>query len=197
MKPSCADRRLPRRARSRPARGFTLLEIMVSVAVLGMLIPLLRLREQASARVERALNLLEATSHAETLLARRLRDVQPVDGEEGYVEDDPHFRYQLTLENFDLSTGRSEEEEEDWQEQQDSLFGAGTVPPDAAVAESAEEDKANPHLVRRFELRLLWPHEEEADAERELVLEGFLPRIWEDSSTRLLNTDGSGASPDR
>jgi hypothetical protein len=161
------------------------------------MLPILLVREQATARAHRAKNQLEALHHAETLLAERTRDVRPVDNEEGVVEDDPYFRYQLTLENFDLSTGRSEQEDEDWQQEQESMFG-GNVPPDAGVID--EEDRDNPHLVRRFELHILWPDEEKDDVERELVLEGFLPRVWKEEVGSMLKKDqgfGSGTGNSR
>jgi hypothetical protein len=42
-----------------------------------------------------------------------------------------------------------------------------------------EDDRENPHKVRRFEIQVFWPGLE-LDKEDSVMLEGFLPRVWEE-----------------
>lgn len=178
------------RARSaRPGQasqaGFTLLEIMATVGLVALvLLPILTVRESATNKAWRASQMLQAVQHAEQLLARRARDVDPVDQEQGLIDEDPFYRYELTLENYDLATGLSEEEEEEQEQREDSIFA--DPPPDAGMLE--EDDRDDPHKVRRFAIKILWPGIEEEQQDSELVLEGYIPRIWKDEpATRMLD----------
>lgn len=168
-------------SRSAPAmRGFTLLEIMASVFIIGIIIlPFLTTREEAQARAYRSQRMIEAANHGREFVARRMRDIVSVREERGVLEEDPTFRYEFTLENFDLSTGYGEDEEN-----ADDPYAEypGPLPPDAQLGD--EEEERTPYKVRRYVLVLTWDGYAEESEEERFVLEGYLPRIWDpDTST--------------
>ncbi len=172
--------------RRRRASGFTLLEIMVTVGLVGLcILPLLEVRESASLMAYKSGHQLHALAYAERLLTERLLDPDSVKEEAGVIEEDPVYSWVLTLEDYDLSTGRVvEEEEQDGFSQtskfsQTSAFTAG-APGDAVAPEDELADEASQHRVRRVKLTISWPALA-GDAPEELVLEGFLPRVHEDA----------------
>lgn len=174
----------PRVAAAGAQAGFTLLEVMVTVGMISLLmLPILGVREHATARVYRASNMLEATRHGQELLAQRLRNPASSDGENGVIEDAPDFRYELTIEDYDLSLGYSDDDE--LQDRDGDGFPDDVnVPGDATENDEAEE--RTPHKWRRYELTISWDGFED-ETEDEVVLEGFVPRIWDDEDDLLEN----------
>jgi prepilin-type N-terminal cleavage/methylation domain-containing protein len=181
--PISAERRPPA-DRPRPPRaacaGFTLLEVMVTLAiVVGTIVPLLFIRDAAWNMALRTSNMMRATTYAEELLAEHLLD--PDDRKEwpGVVEDDPVFRYEITIETYDLSTGRVEsEEQQGFGENSNFSSTSAFVPKDALEApptgaEEAELD--NPHRCRRYRIVIHFPGYGEDEEELEYVLEGYAP----------------------
>jgi hypothetical protein len=146
---------------------------IVTVAV----VPMLVVRDAAWNVAYRSEHALKAAIYADELLAERLTDPDDVRQQQGVVEHDPAFSYELTIERYDLATGRVEEEGEDGLPadsafSQDSAF----VPPDAAGPPEGAEDLQDPQRVRRFRVVVRYPSadpEEEGDSE--YVLEGYLP----------------------
>jgi prepilin-type N-terminal cleavage/methylation domain-containing protein len=183
--PPVRSARLPRRARAARAQaGFTLLEVMVTVGIVGTLIlPILGVREHATARVYRASNMLEATRHGQELLAQRLRNPASSDSENGVIEDAPEFRYELTIEDYDLSLGYSDDEEIQDRDG-DGFPDDVNVPGDAT--DNDEPEERTPHKWRRYELTITWDGFAD-ESEDEVVLEGFVPRIWDDEDDLLDN----------
>ena len=176
----------PRRAQA----GFTLLEIMATVALVGLVIlPLLEVRAQANARAYNASRMVLAMGYAEALLVDCMLTADEYHDYEAGVEEDPSFRYILSLEEFDLSTGLTPDEADERaaQEGQDPA-SAAYVPGDAGDTtgfdeEDEEEDREDFHSVRRYRIRVLWPSWD-GDAEGEAAwdsidLEGYLPMVWE------------------
>lgn len=161
------------------------MEVMAAVFMLGvLLLPLLTIRERATGRVERAHSRFRAIVHAENILTQHLRDPQEVLQGGGEVEDDPYFRYELTIEDWDASTSLPEVDEED---DESSLFDEIT-PGDAGVPpEDEDEVLFSLHEVRRFEVEVFWPHHEKADQEESLRLEGFIPRVPDDRGAVFRN----------
>lgn len=185
--PRSGESRASRSTRQRQ-RGFTLLEVMVTIGLIGVvLLPILAVREQATNRAYRSKYMLAALHHAQELLAEHGREIEPIDKYEGRVEEEPSLRYLITFEDWDLATGRPEDEELDDNDPFGNNFGA--IPPSDAVAEEEEEDIDDPHRVRRFSIKVYYPDVEEVDAEQVVVLEGFLPRMWERDSGWLDMTD--------
>ena len=182
--------RAPRGAVAAGQGGFTLLEIMVTVAILGLaILPMLHVREKAANRAYRTTHLMRGLHHAEELVARYGREKDQIPQFEGVVEEEPQFRYLMTFENWDLASGRSEDELEEDAEDEDS----GIIrPPDAGTVE--EDPRGDPHKVRRYRIEVFWPNIEEEDAEESVVLEGFLPRIWEEPVASLGDSNNSSST---
>jgi prepilin-type N-terminal cleavage/methylation domain-containing protein len=180
--------------------GFTLLEIMVTVALVGIcILPLLEVRESSSQMAYRSGHQLHALAYAERLLEERLLDPDEVKEEIGVIEEDPTYSWVLTLEDYDLSTGRVIEEDEEQQGfsqssnfSQTSGFTAG-APGDAVLPDEDEvADEDSQHRVRRFKLAVRWPSLS-GDAPDELLLEGFLPVAREEDESGVLS--GPGGPP--
>jgi len=171
--------------RRRASSGFTLLEIMVTVAVVGLcILPLLQVREQSSVIAYKSGHLMRALAYGEKMLTERLLDPDKTKDEAGVIEEDPVYAYVLTVEDYDLSTGRVVEEEDDENGfQQDTNFSTTSnftsgVPQDAAPTAEDVAAKDSQHRVRRIKLTISWPSLED-DAREEYLLEGFLPPVVE------------------
>jgi len=161
----------------RAASGFTLLEIMVTVAIFGIcLLPILHVREEATNRAYRTEHMLQGLHIAQELIAEHGREIEQMKQVESRFEDDPAFRYVVTFEDWDLATGRAEDELDE-EETLDDPNGP-LAPADAAVP--PEDVRGDPHKVRRFRIEVFWPDIETADDEESLLLEGFIPRMWEE-----------------
>jgi prepilin-type N-terminal cleavage/methylation domain-containing protein len=185
-------------SRRRRPSGFTLLEIMVTVALVGVcILPLLELRESSSQMAYRSGHQLRALAYGEQLLQERLLDPDEVKEEVGVIEEDPVYSWVLTIEDYDLSTGRVVEEDEEQGFSQSSNFSQTSnftsgAPGDAVVPDENEvADEHSQHRVRRFKLAVRWPALS-GDAPDELLLEGFLPVARdEDEASTLPGTGGA------
>lgn len=160
---------------------------MITVALLGLILPLLEAREKASRMTYRSGHLLRAQAHAERLLARRLLDPDRAQDEAGVIEEDPVFQYVVNLEDYDLSTGRVVEEEEQQGFSQTTAFSeesafSGSLPGDALPGADELSAADSQHRVRRLRLTLSWPSLE-SDAPDQYVLEGFLPRVLDEEES--------------
>ncbi len=185
-------------AEPRRPSGFTLLEIMVTVALVGIcILPLLEVRESSSQMAYRSGHQLRALAWAEQLLQERMLDPDEVQEEVGVIEEDPVYSWVLTLEDYDLSTGRVVEEDEPQGFSQSSNFSQTSnftagAPGDAVVPDEDEvADEHSQHRVRRFKLAVRWPSLS-GDAPDELLLEGFLAVARdEDEAAALPGTGGA------
>jgi hypothetical protein len=171
---------------------------MVTVALVGVcILPMLEVRERASQLAYRSGHMLRALSYAERMLTDRMLNPQRVKEESGLVEADPSYEYKLTIEQYDLSTGRVVEEEDeasgfsnDTKFSTTSGFTSG-VPGDAGPVTDDPKDSIQ-HQVRRVKVTISWPSLDGEQAET-LVLEGFLPLVEEETDSQL--APASGASP--
>ncbi len=179
---------MPTSAEGRSERGFTLLEIMVTVAMLGFVIlPMLQVRQTSTRKAYRASRLIMGLSHAEQLLADCALEVRELEGLEGEVEGDPTFTYEMTLKEYDLSTGLNVYDDELEEDVFDD-YEQGLLPGDAGVPpDDEDEERSSPHRVRRYKITVFWPSwdapgadDEDDDALDELTIEGFLPRVFEE-----------------
>ena len=175
-----AESDAPRRRRSRPARGgagFTLLEVLVTLAMVSVAAgSLLVIRDATWNIAYRSGHMLKAANYAETILAEHMTDPDDMRDHQAVIEDDPAFHYELTIESYDLSTGRVDEPE-DQDVSTTSNFSAQSafMPPDAAAApEDVEDLYKDPQHVRRFRLKVMYPSLED-EKEGEYLLEGYLP----------------------
>ena len=184
-----ADTRRPPAPRVPPANaGFTLLEVMATLAIVALLIvPILQERETASNMAFRSGHMMMALAYSQQLLADRTLDRDPAKELQGVVETDPDYRWELTIEEFDLSTGRVVEPEDQQGFTQGTNFSTTSgfnVPGDAGVPpDGSEQDSA--HRVRRYKLTMYYPSLDD-EQEGRLVLEGFLPLVVEEDTTGLL-----------
>jgi hypothetical protein len=149
---------------------------MVTLAVVVLaIVPMLMERDKAWNMALRTSNLMKAATYADEVLADHILD--PDDRKEwpGVVEDDPDFRYEITIETYDLSTGRVESEEDEAGQTGFSTTSA-FVPSDAVPAPTGDEDDAgNPHRVRRYRIVVHFPGYGDEEGEEEYVLEGYGP----------------------
>jgi len=162
---------------------------MVTLALVALtILPLLELRQQASNMAFRSGHMLQAMTYAQQLLAERATDPELVKERQGVVEEDPVYRYEITIENFDLSTGRVEDESD-----ADNIAAGGTnfssesafVPKDAGVNEADTSDENQAYKVRRVKVTVYYPSLE-GDTEGKLELEGFTPRAIDPDADSLL-----------
>jgi len=187
---------MPTSADRRTEKGFTLLEVMVAVGLLGLVIlPILRVRQIATRSAYNASHLVTALSHAEQLLSDYALNWREIDNLEGEIEEEAGnrrrteavYRYLVTMKEYDLSTGLNVYDDE----MDDDVFSdyeQGLLPGDAGIPpEDEDEERGNPHRVRRYEITMFWPswgaNESESDKDEsldELTIEGFLPRVYED-----------------
>ena len=179
---------MPTSAERRSERGFTLIEIMVTVALLGVVIlPILQVRQVSTRKAYRASRLIMGLSHAEQLLADCALELREFEGQEGEIENDPTFTYAITLKEYDLSTGLNVYDDELENDVFDD-YEQGLLPGDAGVPpDDEDEERTSPHRVRRYKITVFWPSwnapssdDEDDDALDELTIEGFLPRVFED-----------------
>lgn len=199
--PSSAEHTLTLPAAGAAQRGFTLLEIMCVVGLLGVVIlPILGVREQSSQRAYRSSHMIVALNYAEQILADAMVMTDERDELVGQIEDDPQYTYTLTLKEFDLSTGMHQDEDLDDEFYQDDSDAALAYQPgdSGTTPEEEDEERDNPHRVRRFSIEVRWPkwsvpdgEDEQSDAAFDSVLlEGFLPRYWEDEEEEDDGTSG-------
>ena len=178
--PSAESRAAGRRAQS----GFTLLEVMVALGIVGFaLMGFLEVRSAAAYSSWKSQMDLDALRHCHERLAELMLDPDEYAEQAFVVEDAPAFRYVLTVEEYDLSTGReSDDEETDVSGGFSNEFESGF----SAMDYGGEEQDDNPHLVRRVKIVMLYPDLENDDQDQQLVLETYLPRVTEDVAGSLL-----------
>jgi len=182
------------------ASGFTLLEIMVTVALVGVcILPMLEAREKASHLAYKSGHMMRALNYGQRILTDRMLNSQRVKDESGLVEEDPNYGYQLTVEVYDLSTGRVVEEKDDasqfsttTQFSTTSKFTSG-APADAGP-QTDDSDKDLQHQVRRVKVTISWPSLEGEQPEQ-LVLEGFLPLTQDQIDKANGTTPSDGSNP--
>jgi prepilin-type N-terminal cleavage/methylation domain-containing protein len=166
--PTSADAR-------RACRGFTLLEVLVTLGIVALaIVPLLGVRDAIWNIAYRSGHMLRAAAYAEQILAERMTNPEDVKQYQAAIEEDPAFHYELTIESYDLATGRVDEPGDE-STSTTSNFSAESslLPPDAQAA--PEEDLYDDPLhVRRFTLKVSYPGLDD-DQEEEYLLEGYLP----------------------
>ncbi len=183
--------RVPPRVPVRDAAGFTLIEIMCALAIFALLIlPMLAVRQTASNMAFRSGHMLTALGYAERVLAERMTNPDRVRQLQGVVEDDPDYHWELTLEDYDLSTGRVDEPEESGSgftqgTNFSTVSGFASVPPDAGTPEGEDPMEIAAYKVRRYKVTMFYPSLA-GESEDKLLLEGYIPRATEAEPGSLL-----------
>ena len=157
---------------------------MATVALVGIcILPMLEMRERASQLAYKSGHMLRALAYGERILTDRMLKPERVKDEAGLVEEDPAYEYKLTVEVYDLSTGRVVEEQDPNSEfstttnfSTTSKFTSGAPADAGPETDETKEDIA--HQVRRVKVTISWPSLE-GEMPEQLVLEGFLPLVEE------------------
>lgn len=176
---------------------------MVTVAMLGVcILPLLEVREKASHLAYKSGHLMRAMTYGQRMLTDRMLNPDRAKDETGLVEEDPVYQYVLTVEVFDLSTGRVVEEDQETNFSQSSQFSTSSAftnatpaPGDAGPAGGVKPEDIS-HEVRRVKLTISWPSIDNEQPDQ-LVLEGFLPPVQPptpDEQSGLGTSSKSGSS---
>lgn len=148
--------------RTSSERGFTLLEIMVTLALVGTaVIPMLLIRERAARQHHQARHANVARMLARQLLSEV--EFRGVDQNSGDFDGYPGFHYELEVEEVDLVTGDEEDEEED-EPGSPNYNGPGD-----AIFPEEEDDGEYP--VRRVSLTIFYPNLKNTEADEPLKLE--------------------------
>ena len=173
----------------RAAAGFTLIEIMCALGIFALLVlPMLIVRQSASNMAYRSNRMLTAMGYADKLLAERMTNPERVNQLPGVIEADPTYHWELTLEDYDLSTGRVDEPENDGTGfSKDTNFSktSGFAAPGDAGVPVPDETDLPAYKVRRYKLTVWYPSERD-DTEDKVVLEGYIPRATDLEATSLL-----------
>lgn len=160
---------------------------MATLAVVALaVLPMLTVRDASWNIAYRSTYMMRAANLAETLLAAHVNDPRVVKDEEGVFEEDAAFRWKLSLEDFDVSTGRVEEPTSGTGAAGESAFSSQSKFGISDGVQPAEpKDADSPYRVRRFKLTIYHPALD-GEQDVEYVLEGFLPRATESETGSLL-----------
>jgi len=191
--PTCPTCRSGSRCARTSQAGFTLIEIMVTLALVALaLLPLLELRQRATNMAFRSGHMLQAMTYAQQLLADRMTDPETMKERAGVIEDDPVYRFEISIENYDLSTGRTEEED-DAQGKSSGSTAFSTesafTPSDAGTNIDESEDENQAYKVRRVKVTVFYPALE-GESEEQVALEGFVPPAIDPEAESLLKGPG-------
>ena len=175
MTPSDRTRAVPRSIRRRRPWGFTLLEVMVSVAILALaVVPMLLTRERCyemayKTKIERTLQEL-----AQRQLAQISLNVIRGEGS-GEIEDAPGFSYEYTVTIYDFASGL---DENDCQRNGNDGGNLDTsnAPRDAVFADEDVKD-VGPMMARHVVLKVYAPSEDDESKGKEYDLDTYIPLL--------------------
>lgn len=168
-------------------RGFTLLEVLVTLGIVALaIVPLLGVRDATWNIAYRSGHMLRAAAYAEQILAERMTVPDDVKDYQAAIEEDPAFHYELTIESYDLATGRADQPGDDSTSTTSGFSSASnTLPADAQAGPEEEVDLYDdPQHVRRFSLKVKYPGLND-DKEEEYLLEGYLPMARKESENAV------------
>lgn len=193
--PTSSERPARAAGARRGCRGFTLLEVLVTLAIVAAsIVPLLVVRDATWNIAYRSGHMLKAAAYAEAILASRMTNPDEVKDYQAVIEDDPAFSYELTIESFDLSTGRADSEDEN-ADPNSSFSAPAFLPADAQPApEDAVDVYKDPQHVRRFKLKISYPGLDE-DKKGEYLLEGYLPMAKKEPTDAAGTSNASNTAP--
>jgi prepilin-type N-terminal cleavage/methylation domain-containing protein len=185
MTASDTDTRTPWRAVRPGTRGFTLLEVMVSVAILAIaVVPMLLTRERCydmayDTKIQRML---------QDLAQQKLADIAltVIDGDEaGEIEGAPGFSYSYEVTIYDFQSGLDSEEEDE--EERDSRLDTFNAPGDAVFADN-DFDQVHDLMARHVILKIYAPDEGDGKME-EYVIDTYLPLLMTEEQFKRYGSD--------
>jgi prepilin-type N-terminal cleavage/methylation domain-containing protein len=154
----------------RPKGGFTLLEIMVSVAILAMaIVPLLLIRERSYTCALYSHSLRKAQEFAQLQLGKIALEVRTGEGS-GSFEGWENYTFEYKVSLYDFGGGMLAGDEDY------DPFGENTGPGDSVFPED-DEETFGPMVMRHVELTIFFPsvREEEEDLINEYVIDTYIP----------------------
>ncbi len=150
-------------------RAFTLLEVMVSVAVLALaVVPMLLTREYCYDSATETKILCLQQELAKRQLSYIALNVIRGEGA-GDFEDYPDFTYEYEVTIYDFQAGLEEDEEND-----DGAFNT-TAPGDAVYVDN-DLDNVGSHMARHIILRVYAPDQDDGQ-EAEYVIDTYVPLL--------------------
>jgi prepilin-type N-terminal cleavage/methylation domain-containing protein len=168
-------------------RGFTLLEVMVSVAILAVtIIPMLLLREESYEKAYDTKMFRVVQTLAQYQLSNIAMEVRTGDGS-GDFEGYPEFRYEYRVTLYDFGAGVEEDEEQD-----DRYFGHQ---PDDSVFPDEDAESYGPMVMRHVELTVFFPSMddlEEGYVEKEYVIDTYIPVLLTEEQFDYKMEEGMG-----
>jgi prepilin-type N-terminal cleavage/methylation domain-containing protein len=157
-----------------PARGFTLLEVMVSVAILALaVVPMLLTREHCYDMAYNTKNERTIQELAQRQLAYLALNVIRGEGA-GEVEGAPDYFYEYTITIYDFRSGL-EEDEDEINDRETGRLDTGNAPRDAVFADEDTED-VGPHMARHVILKL-YAVDGGEEKGKEFVLDTYIPLL--------------------
>jgi len=157
---------------TRKPRGFTLLEIMLTITLVGVtIIPLLLIRERTVRQSYRAHHLNTARTLARELLSEL--EFHELDQMQGEFDGYPGFSYSIEVEEVDLVTGEEEEDEDN------PYSTSGNYQPADKYDPENDEEEEMDYPVRRVTLTLKYPNlkESASDEPEELKIVTIFPPL--------------------
>lgn len=175
-------------------QGFTLLEIMVSVAVLGLsIVPLLLLREVSFNKAVNTKAMRTAQELAKRTLSMIALEVRGGTGDGSY-EDWPQYRYEYTVTLYDFSAGM----EADLEEEMNDNFDRSDYPEDSIYLDEDSEEEIGPMVMRHVELTVFFPslewggeEDDEGGMEEEYIVDTYMPPLLTEEQFEKQQETGS------
>lgn len=155
------------------SKGFTLLEVMVSVAILAVaIVPMLILREDSYQKAIFTKSLRVAQQLCQRQLSAIALEVRTGEGA-GNFEDWPDYQFEYKVSLYDFGTGMNDEDEED-------EFGWYENDPNDSVFADDELQEISPMMMRHVELKVLYPNYTSGEGEAEVneyIVDTYIPML--------------------
>lgn len=162
-------------------RGFTLLEIMLTIAVVGVaVVPVLLIREQSTRQSYQARNANIARTLARELMSEI--EFHGLDPQAGPIDGYPGFAYEYEMEQIDLISGETEDEEDKYDPYNRKSTDGKIFSPSDGLAPNEDTLEEDAYLVRRVTLTITYPNLRTTgeDEPNRLVIETIFPALPED-----------------
>jgi|GEM_PF-3473121 len=174
---------------ARHRRGFTLLEVMVSVAILGLaVVPMLLTRERCydiafDTKISRSLH--ELAHHQLAQIAMTVFRGEGAAEIEGY----PGFFYEYSVSIYDFRSGLEEDDEYNNNDRyNEGRLDTADAPRDAVFADE-DVDEVGPLMARHVVLKV-FASEEICDERREYVIDTYIPLLMTDEQYEKMTETG-------